>query len=101
MFDLLNNLPSKVNGILFVSIHKWPFSHWAVFSVGFRLQCTARKPRRKPVCGLAHRKIFTFVNWTLNNAIYMSWMGVKLIFDMGYGQSLFSLAGFFPLPDTH
>jgi hypothetical protein len=55
-----------------VSIHKWPFFRWAAFSAGFRLQRTLSTPRRKPLCGLAQRKKFSFMNWTLKSVIYFS-----------------------------
>ena len=35
------------------------------------------KNRRKPLCGLAQRKKFSFMNWTLYNAIHLSRMGTN------------------------
>jgi hypothetical protein len=50
-----------------VSIHKWPFFRRAAFSAAFRLRRTLSTPRRKPLCGLARRKICSFMNWTRND----------------------------------
>ncbi len=47
-----------------VSIHKWLFFRWAAFSAGFRPRRTAVRLGRKPLCGLAHRKNISFMNWT-------------------------------------
>jgi len=46
-----------------VSIHKWPFFRRAAFSAGFGLRRTKRPSRHKPLCGLAHRKKSSLMNW--------------------------------------
>ncbi len=35
---------------------------------GFRLRRTLCSPQRKPLCGLAHRKNYSFLNWKLPSA---------------------------------
>ena len=63
-----------------MSIHKWPFLHWAVFSAGFRLRRTYSTPCRKPLCGLAQRKKISFLNRTFCNAFYDLWMNISFLY---------------------
>jgi len=57
-----------------MSIHKWLFFRRAAFSVGLRPRRKGVRLERKPLCGLAHRKNISFMNWKLLSAQMYLWM---------------------------
>jgi len=56
--DLIETIGTRL-----VSIHKWPFFRRAAFSAGFGLRRTKSTYRHNPLCGLAHRKKSSLMNW--------------------------------------
>ncbi len=48
-------------------------------AAGFRPRRTGVRLGRKPLCGLAHRKNISFMNWKLLSAIMYLWMDTKLV----------------------
>jgi hypothetical protein len=61
---------SKTRTLGGVAVSKCPSIN-GLFSAGRRTEST---PRRKPLCGLAQRKKFSFMNWKLYDAIHLLWM---------------------------